>query len=106
MAEVLYYFDTKATSNWTDSAYMICLDLAGIEPGQIELQVDGQVLCLAGHRPTPAPESGKQARIHIMEIDHGLFRRSIQIPTDVNTDAISARHHNGLVWIDMPKKTP
>jgi len=88
----------------TDEAYYICLDLSGVETKQIELHVDGEVLRISGHRAAPTPEGVRQARIHVMEIDHGPFYRSIQIPSSVERDGIKARQQNGLVWVTMPKK--
>ena len=87
----------------TDDAYHLCADLAGVDPKQVELHVEGQDLRISGHRPAPTPEGAVQVRIHVMEIDHGSFQRSIEIPSNVDVHGIRARHRNGLVWIEMPK---
>lgn len=87
----------------TQNSYYVCLDLAGVDPEGIELHRDNEMLHVHGHRPTPAPEGIPSSRIHVMEIDDGMFQRSIRIPRDVDTERIEARHRNGLVWITMPK---
>lgn len=87
----------------TEEAYYICLDLAGVDPKQIELQADNKCLQITGHRAIPSPHAETNARIHTMEIDHGTFHRSVQMPANVDIDKIEARHRNGMVWIEMPK---
>lgn len=87
----------------TDDDYYICLDLAGVDPKQIDLQVSGNQLQISGHRTPPSPKGMTAPRIHLMEIDHGMFCRSVQIPSNVTVDKIEARHSNGLIWIQLPK---
>lgn len=84
-------------------AYYICLDLAGVHPDDVDVQAEQDVLKISGHRPTPRPAECAAARIDVMEIDHGRFQRIIQIPADVDHDRIRANHHNGLVWIHLPR---
>jgi HSP20 family molecular chaperone IbpA len=84
-------------------AYFICLDLSGVHPDDIDVQADQDVLKISGHRPTPRPVECAAARIDVMEIDHGRFQRIVQIPADVDHDRIRATHHNGLVWIHLPR---
>ena len=47
-------------------------DLAGIDPSEIELQIRGRELVLAGHRK---PEGGEERVYQQLEIEHGAFRR-------------------------------
>jgi len=95
-----------------DAAYLVCVDLSGVEKEKIELLVaDGQ-LRLRGHRAVPAlPEEhrveGKRLRVHLMEIDHGPFCREVDLPNDVAHDRISATYKNGMLWVELPKvETP
>jgi HSP20 family protein len=89
----------------TDAAYVVCVDLAGVEKDKIEIEhVDGH-LRLRGSRAVPSPFDDKNTRVrmHLMEIDHGHFARDVELPQDVEPDKINARHHNGLLWIEIPK---
>jgi HSP20 family protein len=91
----------------TDAAYIVCVDLAGVEREKIDITVVDQRLTLRGHRPAPVPQgphSKMQVRVHLMEIDHGAFVREVELPADVDRDAITASHRNGLLWIELPKK--
>jgi HSP20 family molecular chaperone IbpA len=39
-----------------------------------------------------------------MEIDHGPFVRDIELPQPIIEADIHLAHHNGLLWIELPKK--
>lgn len=94
----------------TDSAYLVCVDLAGVDKEKIELVVADQRLKLKGSRAVPTNDSGetdlpgRRVRVHLMEIDHGSFSREVELPHDVEQDRIIATHRNGLLWVELPKK--
>lgn len=62
----------------TSQELWILVALPGVEPGRIEVTVDGGVLVITGEWPIPAEAHG--AVIHRMEIPHGRFERQIQLP--------------------------
>ena len=93
----------------TETAYRVCVDLAGVEKDKIELAVAEQMLTVRGERPVPRSPaaSGRGAarvRVHRMEIDHGPFAREVELPADVDHEAITATYRNGLLWIELPKR--
>ena len=94
----------------TESAYLVCVDLAGVDKEKIELVVADQRLKLKGSRPVPnnveheETDQGRRVRVHLMEIDHGAFAREVELPEDVAHDKIIAIHRNGLLWVELPKK--
>jgi len=113
------FFNFCPTETWTpnvnlyenDTAYVVCVDLSGVDKEKIELVVADQKLTLRGTRivPTPANNGSGEAhpprlRVHVMEIDHGPFCREVELPADVAQDQISAAHLNGLLWIELPKR--
>ncbi|MDB5318851.1 MAG: small heat shock protein [Phycisphaerales bacterium] len=113
------FFNFCPTETWTpnvnlyenDTAYVVCVDLAGIDKEKIELVVADQKLTLRGTRIVPTPASNgsgephpPRLRVHVMEIDHGPFCREVELPADVAHDQISAAHLNGLLWIELPKR--
>ncbi len=92
----------------SESSYLVCVDLAGVDKDKIDIVVADGVLRLRGQRNAPLPpvhEPGR-LRVHLMEIDNGNFCREVDIPSDVRDDHISARHENGLLWIVLPRRTP
>lgn len=121
MAEQLSrgYFSFYPSETWTPSvnlyetetAYLVCVDLAGVDKSKIELTVDHGRLKLRGTRAVPtnsdSPETdlrGRRVRLHLMEIDHGAFCREVELPEDVQRDRINASYRDGLLWVELPKK--
>ena len=116
------FFNFCPSETWTpnvnlyesDTAYIVCVDLAGVDKEKIHVVVEHQKLTLRGARlvPTfpeidgqpPAGEHHPKLRVHVMEIDHGPFCREVELPADVDRDRIEAAHRNGLLWIELPKK--
>jgi HSP20 family protein len=45
----------------------------------------------------------KQANYHLIERSHGAFTRSIQLPTEIQSDKISASYKDGILKITLPK---
>jgi HSP20 family protein len=96
----------------TESAYSVCVDLAGVDKDKIDITVNEQRLTLRGQRLMPqCPATAGQEqqepsrpRVHLMEIDHGAFAREVELPRDVVTERINARYVDGMLWIELPKK--
>ena len=117
------YYNFSPGETWTPSvnllettkAYVVCVDVAGVDKDKIEITIEGQVLRLRGHRVVPDLSDGvepaaiaelkdQRVRVHLMEIDHGAFSREVELPHDVQQETINARYRNGLLWIELPKK--
>ena len=86
--------------------YHIVADLSGLKSETIDIHVEGATLVISGQRGTPRPtEVGGVLQVHLMEIDHGAFCRTLDIPESVDVDQIpNAMYRNGLLWIELPKK--
>lgn len=96
----------------TESAYIVCVDLAGVDKKKIDLTVVNGQLNIEGSRQAPnCPKKlddesagAMRAKVHLMEIDHGSFSRQVELPDDVVQEKINAAYRNGLLWIELPKK--
>ena len=94
----------------TETAYVVCVDLSGVDKEKIDLTVADQRLKLRGARAVPVQPDGetemanKRVKVHLMEIDHGGFSREVELPHDVEHDKINANYRNGMLWIELPKK--
>lgn len=112
------YYNFYPSDTWTpnvnlyeaESSYLVCVDLAGVDKEKIDIEIADYQLKIAGQRAvpvqTPPNAAGEQPRIkvHLMEIDHGCFRRQVELPHDVKQSNITATYENGLLWIQLPKK--
>jgi len=89
--------------------YCVVVDLAGVSADQIDLRVEGnrrEALVVSGRRAAPGlPDAGKPLRLHAMEIDHGRFSRSLDLPENVDVDLIDATYEKGFLFIRLPKKS-
>ena len=115
------YFCSHARPSWTPRINMyetpthviVCVDLAGIDPDEIDLKLSRGVLQLEGTRcrpifPEELPESLPldEVSVHTMEIDSGKFCRGIQLPAEIVTDETIASYRQGLLWIVALKDIP
>jgi len=80
---------------------LLCM-LPGVEPDQVSVAMDGNVLTISGERRLPALEQGE--RLETVESYHGLFRRQFKIPERADTNAVSARYDDGILEISIPKR--
>lgn len=82
--------------------FVIRADLPGIDPQEIEVQMDKGVLSIQGERkPDVATEGAHYTRI---ERRSGGFNRRFMLPDSADADAIVASGRNGVLEISIPKK--
>ena len=86
--------------------FHVVVDLAGMQPDEVDLSVEDGALLMTGERPVPeVPKAAGEVQLHLMEIDHGRFCRSLDLPADADADRIEASYIRGFLWICLPKKT-
>ena len=91
----------------TLQSFVICVDIAGMDQNDIEVQLEKGNVVIRGRRQSPLPPDGSRAvAVHLMEIDHGTFCRTVEVPSNVDEDKIAANYHLGMLWITLPKKDP
>lgn len=83
---------------------VICVDLAGVKPGSVEVQVEVGRLMLRGVRTAPQPPLRPRDVVYIvaMEIDHGPFCRTVSLPKQVDHLHIEVHYSQGLLWVRLP----
>lgn len=91
----------------TREAYYVCVELAGMTPDGVDIECREQHrVLISGYRGNPRPEGVTgPLSVHVMEIDHGPFRREIDLPEPVNADAAESTYDKGYLWIKLPKTT-
>lgn len=80
-------------------AVHVVVELAGVDPAEVELAVADGVLVVSGHRRRPAVNAGRYEHI---EIDYGPFERRIALGDDLDPDAAEAHYEHGLLTIVLP----
>jgi HSP20 family protein len=97
----------------TQTTIEIYLFLPGVDPQQIELNVEKGVLVIAGERKTERPttttegaQNDAKAIIHIDERFSGRFRRVVTLPEDTDPEQIDARYRDGVLHICIQRRKP
>lgn len=84
---------------------VVTAELAGIDIGQLDLEVRGRELIIAGARgPLNAEAEGRVYQQ--IEIEHGPFRRTVQLGADVDPDATRASYEDGVLRVELPLRQP
>jgi HSP20 family protein len=82
--------------------FVILADLPGIDPDQIEIQMDKGVLSIKGQRNgEPLAEASRYSRT---ERRQGGFHRDFTLPDSADAEGIIASGHHGVLEISIPKK--
>lgn len=77
------------------------VELPGVDPKDITVGVDDNVLTLNGEKKYEKEE--KDERHYRMERSMGTFTRSITLPVSVDATNVTALFKNGLLTIRLPK---
>lgn len=85
----------------TDSAVEAKVDLPGVMPAEIDIQLNANILTVSGERKEEKEEKGKT--YHRLERRAGNFSRAISLPCPVAEDEVAAEFHDGVLTITLPK---
>jgi HSP20 family protein len=78
-------------------------DLAGIDIQDVGLEIRGRQLLIAGER-RPADAAGRLYQQ--IEIEHGLFRRIVELGAEVAADEARASYEDGMLEVEIPLARP
>jgi HSP20 family protein len=79
--------------------YVLAADLPGIDPGSVDIDVDGQVLTIRAERTLA---SGEGVQWITRERDAASFVRQLNLGQGVDTENISASYRNGVLSVTIP----
>ena len=87
----------------TDGGYVIYTSLPGVNPENISVSVEDDVLTISGEVAKPSFDEKDNVRTLAQERTSGKFARSIRVNTPVESDKIEAAYENGLLKLSLPK---
>jgi HSP20 family protein len=82
---------------------IVTAELAGIDAEALALEIQGRELVLSGHRRAAEPEGRVYQQV---EIEHGPFRRVVQLGAEVRAEAAKAIYEDGLLRVELPLAQP
>ena len=85
----------------SDTEVTVRAEIPGLDPKDLEVTIQGNVLTLAGEKREATEEKGQD--YSYSERRFGSFRRSVQLPASIDPDRVSAACHNGVVTIKIEK---
>jgi len=105
--ESLHGTETKA---WTpavdisedEQRYLIRADLPGVDPKDIDVNLEGDELTLRGERKEEKEDKGKDWQR--TERFHGEFYRRFRLPESADPEHIEAHSDKGVLEIVIPKQ--
>lgn len=84
-----------------ENGLILAANMPGVDEDALEITVDGRTLTLSGNRP--GDDWPEEARIYRQERTSGQFTRSIELPFDVDIEAVKATYANGVLEIELPR---
>jgi len=79
--------------------YVLTADLPGIDPGSVDIDVDGQLLTIRAERTLT---TGDGVKWITREREAASFLRQLNLGQGVDTDRIAASYTNGVLSVTIP----
>ncbi len=92
----VFYLDTPPRA-------VVLADLAGVAREDLELEIRGSELVLAGVR---RPDEADGRTYQQLEIEHGAFRRVVSLGVEVEPDDARAVYADGMLRVELPVVGP
>jgi len=95
-------WDPPADVYETEEALVVKIEVAGADPKEIAITVEGNSLTVRGYRRDGDQQA--QLRLQHVEIRYGQFERIFMLPPNLNLSAMKADYENGFLIIHTPKR--
>jgi HSP20 family protein len=79
--------------------YVLNADMPGIDPGSVDIDVDGQLLTIRAERTAGARNNVKWLA---QERPHGSYLRQFSVGEGIDSERISAHYDNGVLSLLIP----
>ncbi len=85
-----------------DHGYTVTAELPGLEEKELKVELSDGTLTIEGEKT--AERNDTKGDFHVGERSFGTFKRSFQVPADVDIEGIDAAFKNGVLTVTLPKK--
>jgi HSP20 family protein len=76
-------------------------EMPGIKNDELEITVSGNKVTLHGTRPADEIKEGESYQRH--EIRHGEFKKTVQLPFNIDAEKVHASYRNGVLHVSLPQ---
>ncbi len=91
-----------AVNVWaSEDAVRVVADLPGVEPNDLDVQIEGDTIEIRGERRASVLAEGER----YLQQDRrcGSFRRVVELPYEVQSEDVKAQYRNGRLEITLPR---
>ncbi|HXX34118.1 MAG TPA: Hsp20/alpha crystallin family protein [Thermodesulfobacteriota bacterium] len=85
----------------TKNELVVKAEVPGMDAKDIDISLSNGMLTIKGEKKQEREE--READYHLVERSYGSFTRFVQLPSEVQSDKISASYKNGILKITLPK---
>lgn len=97
--EMMMQPDIDVSEN--EKEFKICADLPGVSEEDVDVRMDDHVLTIKAERRQERNE--EKENYHLIERSHGMFQRSLGLPSNIQADQVHAQFKDGVLEICIPK---
>lgn len=80
--------------------FIVITEVPGIKKSDLQIQVKGNTIRLAGSKSVSYPET---AGVHRRERLTGRFDRAVSLPVAVDADGVKAEYRDGILALFLPR---
>ena len=80
--------------------FIIIAELPGVKKADLDVQVKGRTIRLAGAKTVSYPE---KAALHRRERLAGRFDRAVTMPVEIDPDRVKAEYRDGVLALFLPR---
>jgi len=84
-----------------DGVYTLRFDIPGVDPDDVDLTVEGNMLTVTADRPVEETEG---ATWLLRERPSGTHRREVKLGDRLDTSQVKASYNNGVLTVELPMR--
>ena len=86
----------------TESDIAIKAELPGVDPKDVDIRIEGNMLTIRGEKKQEKDE--RQKDYHRVERRYGGFQRTIQLPASIDANKVDASYKDGILTVKISKR--
>ena len=86
----------------TENELVVESSLPGVKPDEVDISVVGNLLTIKAETKQEEAKEDK-VKYHCRERRHGIYRRSVLLPMDVDANKAEAVFENGVLKLTLPR---
>ncbi len=86
----------------TDKTYVLEVIAPGFEKNDFKINIDQNLLTIAAEKK--AEQKSETERLVRKEYTVKSFARTFTLDESIQSDGITAKYENGVLWVELPKK--